>query len=70
MSNVIQFNQNEYPKDLLTFAEVKEKYGYKYEFMYKWTRIKKALKAYDKAGIAVSEKELLEFIDRRCKKWQ
>ena len=69
MGNIIKM-KNTTPMDLMTFAEVKAKYGYKYEFMYKWTRIKKELTAYDKAGIAVSEKELLEFIDRRRKRWQ
>ena len=70
MSNVIQFNQNEYPNDLLTISEIKKKYGVSYGFVYKWAIIKKELTAYDKAGIAVSEKELLEFLNKRSKKWQ
>ncbi len=70
MSNIIKFNKNEYPNDLLTFAEVKEKYGLGYSFVYKWAMIKKELTAYDKAGIAVSEKELLEFLQNRTKKWR
>lgn len=70
MSNIIKFNQNEYPNDLLTIAEVKEKYGLGYSFVYKWTIVKKVLTAYDKAGIAVSEKELLEFLNNRSKRWQ
>ena len=70
MSNVIQFNQNEYPNDLLTISEIKKKYGLSYGFVYKWAIIKKVLTVYDKAGIAVSEKELLEFLNKRSKKWQ
>lgn len=70
MSNIIKFNQNEYPKDLLTIAEVKDKYGLGYSFVYKWSVTKKVLSVYDKAGIAVSEKELLEFLKNRSKKWQ
>ena len=69
-SNVIQLNPHEYPKDLLTIPEVKEKYGLGYSFVYKWVMLKKELTAYDKAGIAVSEKELLEFLKNRSKKWQ
>jgi len=70
MSNVIKFNQNEYPNDLLTISEIKKKYGVSYGFVYKWAIIKKVLTAYDKAGIAISEKELIEFLTKRSKKWQ
>jgi len=70
MSNVIKFNQNEYPNDLLTISEVKKKYGVSYGFVYKWAVIKKVITVYDKAGIAISEKELIEFLTKRSKKWQ
>ena len=35
-----------------------------------WSVTKKVLSVYDKAGIAVSEKELLEFLQNRSKKWR
>ncbi len=70
MNNIIKFNQNEYPKDLLSLSEAKDKYGFSYSFIYKWTIDKKVLTAYDKAGIAISEKELLEFLNNRSKRWQ
>ena len=70
MNNIIKFNQD-VPNDLLTFREVMDKYGYKYNFLYKYTCLKQELTAYDKSGsIAVSEKELIEFRSRRSKKWQ
>ena len=70
MSNIIKFSQKENPKDLLTLAEVKEKYGLGYSFVYKWAMLKRKLTAYDKAGIAVSEKELIDFLENRSKKWR
>ena len=69
-SNVIQLNQDDYPTDLLTIPEVQKKYGLRYSFVYKWVMLEKELTAYDKGGIAVSEKELLEFLKKRSKKWQ
>ena len=69
MNNVISINRD-MPNDLMLFSEIKEKYGLKYDFLYKWSIIKKEIKPYDKGGIAVSERDLLIFLDKRSKKWQ
>ena len=69
MNNVISINKDR-PNDLMTFAEIKAKHGLKYDYLYKYTMIKKELTPYDKGGIAISEKELLSFLDKRSRKWQ
>lgn len=71
-SNVLSFTRevNAIPDDLMRFPEIIKKYNLKYGFLYKWAVLNKAIKTYDRGGIAISEKDLLEFLDERAKKWQ
>ena len=70
MNNVINFNKGSIPNDLMSFREISEKYKLKYGFLYKWSVLEKAIRTYDRGGIVISENDLLEFLDRRGKKWQ
>lgn len=70
MNNVIQINRDMMPNDLMSFRQIGEKYGLKYGFLYKWSVLKKELRTYDRAGIVISEKDLLEFLDKRGRRWQ
>lgn len=73
MDNVVNLNQfkgeNSRPSDLLKIRDFKAKYGLNYEYLYKWAVIKKQIKVYSMGGIALSEKEVLEFEEKRALKW-
>lgn len=70
MENVISFKRDVQPDDLMSFREIGEKYKLKYGFLYKWSVLEKVLRTYDRGGIVISEKDLLNFLDKRGKKWQ
>lgn len=71
MAEIINLRENrDTPNDLLTLKEVKEKYGIKYDFIYKWSVRLGVIPVYDKGGIAISEQDYLTFRDKRRKKWQ
>ena len=70
MNNVIQMNRDIIPEDLMSFRQITDKYGLKYGFLYKWSVLMKALRTYDRGGIVISEKDLLNFLDKRGRKWQ
>lgn len=72
MSNVVELKpKREMPNDLLTLNEACCKYGYKYGYLYKWSVIEREIACYGKRGFrAVSESELLEFMERKNAKWR
>lgn len=70
MNNVISFNRDSMPTDLMSFRQIMEKYGLKYGFLYKWSVLEKRLRTYDRGGIVISESDLLRFLDERGRKWQ
>lgn len=71
MNNVVKLVKREYPDDLLTFDEVKQKYGYKYGFIYKWCVLEDEIPCYDKCGYrAISEADLIKFRNKRVRKWR
>ena len=70
MENVIPINRDSMPNDLMSFREITEKYKLKYGFLYKWSVLEKAIRTYDRGGIVISEKDLLDFLDKRGRRWQ
>ena len=70
MNNIISFNRDAQPGDLMSFREIGSKYGLKYGFLYKWSVLEKKLRTYDRGGIVISENDLLRFLDERGKRWQ
>lgn len=71
MAEIINLRENQStPNDLLTLEEIVQKYGIKYDFIYKWSRRLGVIPVYDKGGIAISESDYLEFREKRKLKWQ
>ena len=71
MAEIINLRENQNtPEDLLTLKEIMEKYGIKYDFIYKWSVRLGVIPVYDKGGIAISEQDYLDFREKRRKKWQ
>lgn len=69
MNNVInleRFKNENRPDDLLKIKEFESKYGLKYDYLYKWAVIKKEITVYSMGGIALSEKEVLDFERRKA----
>lgn len=65
MNNVVELKPN-----LLTFKEASEMYELSYAYLYKWCVLEKEIKLYSKRGRrAISESDLLRFMDERIKKW-
>lgn len=65
--NLEQFkSENSRPNDLLKIRDFKAKYGLNYEYLYKWAVLKKQIKVYSMGGIALSEKEVLDFEQKRA----
>ena len=70
MNNVVSLKpRREIPDDLLTLKEIEQKYGYKYDFIYKYIRTGD-IPCYCKGRIAVRESDLFGFIDKRARKWR
>lgn len=70
MSNVVELHQRE-KTDLLTLKEASQKYDLSYQYLYKWCVLEKEIKCYFKRGrIAISESDLIRFIDERTRKWR
>lgn len=75
MQNVISINRDSLknrPNDLMSIAELCAKYGYKYGYLYKWSvRAKNMgldhIEPYYKGGLVLSEKDVLNFEERRKK---
>lgn len=69
-NNVINFervkDENKRPSDLLRIKDFEAKYGLKYDYLYKWAVSKKQIKVYSMGGIALSEKEVLDFEQRKA----
>ena len=71
MSNVVSLNIERKPNDLLTLKEASQKYDLSYQYLYKWCVLEKEIKCYLKRGRrAISESDLLRFIDERTRKWR
>lgn len=71
MAEILSLRENRNtPDDLLTLKEVVNKYGIKYDFIYKWSCRLGVIPVYDKGGIAISEQDYLDFRENRRKKWQ
>lgn len=70
MNNVINLNREEVrPNDLMTFKELYLKYGYKYNYLYKWACLKNQIKIYPVGTLKLSESEVLEFERKRAMKY-
>jgi hypothetical protein len=70
MNNVVSLNQRE-KTDLLTLKEASQKYDLSYPYLYKWCVLEKEIKCYFKRGrIAISESDLVRFMDERTRKWR
>lgn len=69
-NNIVSISRDIFPSDLMSFREITEKYKLKYGFLYKWSVLEKVIRTYDRGGIAISERDLLEFLDKRGRKWQ
>ena len=71
MNNVVSLKPRELviPDDLLTLREIEQKYGYKYELIYKYIRLGD-IPCYYKGRLAVSESDLFGFINKRTRKWR
>lgn len=66
MLNVLELKPS-----LLTLTEASNKYDVSYQYLYKWCVLEKELRLYFKRGKrAVSESDLLRFMDERVKKWR
>lgn len=69
-NNVIYFerakDENNRPKDLLKIKDFEAKHGLKYDYLYKWAVSKKQIQVYSMGGIALSEKEVLDFEKRKA----
>ena len=71
MSNVVSLNIERKPNDLLTLKEASQKYDLSYPYLYKWCVLEKEIKCYLKRGRrAISESDLLRFIEERTRKWR
>ncbi len=71
MAEIIKLIENQdTPNDLMTLNEIVKKYGIKYDFIYKWSCRLKIIPVYDKGGIAISEKDYLNFREKRALKWR
>jgi hypothetical protein len=67
--NLSRFLETKRPNDLLKIKDFEKKYGLKYEYLYKWSVQKKQIKVYSMGGIALSEREVLEFEERKAQKY-
>lgn len=67
--NLSRFLETKRPTDLLKIKDFEKKYGLKYEYLYKWSVQKKQIKVYSMGGIALSEREVLEFEERKAQKY-
>ena len=71
MSNVVSFKRERKPNDLLTLKEASQKYDLSYPYLYKLCVLEKEIKCYLKRGRrAISESDLLRFVEERTKKWR
>jgi len=69
---MLKMIKNEYqlPTDLMSISEFKEKYGYKYGYLYKWSVLEREIPFYMVGGLKLSEKDVLAFEERkRIKKY-
>lgn len=64
VNNVINFNREEIPTDLIRFKDVYAKYGIKYCTLYKYTRILREIPFYNKGGLKVSETDLKNWLKK------
>ena len=72
MNNVInleRFKDEQRPDDLLKIKDFEQKHGLKYEYLYKWSVLKGEIKVYSMWGIALSEKEVLDFERRKAMRY-
>lgn len=67
--NLNRFLESKRPTDLLKIKDFEKKYGLKYEYLYKWSVQKKQIKVYSMGGIALSEREVLEFEERKAQRY-
>lgn len=71
-NNVININRNRediIPEDLMTFKALGIKHNLKYGFLYKWACMKNEIHIYDRGTLMLSEKEVIEFVEKRAKKY-
>ena len=60
MSNINKQLVNE-PNDLMSIKEICLKHGFDYDYLYKWSILKKEIKVYFRGIWKLSESEVLEF---------
>jgi predicted site-specific integrase-resolvase len=68
MSNVIKF-KFDIPTDLMTFKEIEEKHGIKYQYLYKWACTMGQIRIFNRGKLKLSEKEVLDFTEKRALKY-
>lgn len=73
MNNVISFNREVVkegiPTDLMTFKEIEEKHGIKYQYLYKWACTMGQIRIFNRGKLKLSEKEVLDFTEKRALKY-
>jgi hypothetical protein len=69
MANIINFTREEIPNDLMTFKEIEIKHGIKYQYFYKWACTMGQIRIFNRGKLKLSEREVLEFTNRRALKY-
>lgn len=73
MNNVISFNREvvkeDIPTDLMTFKEIEDKHGIKYQYLYKWACTMGQIRIFNRGKLKLSEKEVLDFTEKRALKY-
>lgn len=69
MTNIISFKREDIPTDLMTFKEIEEKHGIKYQYLYKWACTMGQIRIFNRGKLKLSEKEVLDFTEKRALKY-
>jgi hypothetical protein len=69
MTNIISFKREDIPTDLMTFKEIEDKHGIKYQYLYKWACTMGQIRIFNRGKLKLSEKEVLDFTEKRALKY-
>lgn len=61
VENLQRCTTQEDPQDLMSIRELCLKHGYNYDYLYKWSILKRAISVYERGTWKLSENEVLEF---------
>jgi predicted site-specific integrase-resolvase len=53
----------------MTFKEIEEKHGIKYQYLYKWACTMGQIRIFNRGKLKLSEKEVLDFTEKRALKY-